>query len=741
MLRSPEWFGIRAARRSALTVTMLLVAGVSVLPSSAAAASPLTATGSDTPIVVAAGQSIQAAIDGADSGAEIVVEPGTYVEHVDFRGKDLAVRSAGGPSVTVIDGGGKGPVVRFTSGETRDARLQGFTVRGGARVYDNWHYIGGGVWIDGSSPTIKGNIVEDNTFCDTGAIGAEDGSPIIEENIVRDNKSEGCQYPTGGGIYIGGDGPGTAVIRSNLIERNIQHMGAGIGLGSAGEVRIENNIIRNNRALTGGSALEFSNRNILHVVGNVMVDNYGNTAIYGSIPTGAPNYGAALYLLNNTIARNEGTVVDVWGPGAAFAGNVLVAPPGSPILICRGPIDTAWEMTDTIVWNSQSAPLYEGAPLYRDGTWTPAPCGIEPGTSGVVEADPQFVDGEYSETKGKHVLPPGDFRLRPTSPGVEKGFTGYGAGWLPDTDAAGMPRISDADGDGTAVIDMGAYEILSATPGPPTQMTAQGGIGHAELSWRPPIWPGNSAVIGYTVTMSPGGRTYDLNADAASLSVTNLNEGTDYKFEVRAVNAAGASALPATRHLQGTRLSISSKNITLGDETTVTGTLTDAKGSALSGAVVVVDGRKKGTTTWAPVTTRTTDASGRYSFVVRPAWSNEYRATYSSDSARFPASAIGTVGVRQVVAGYWYDNTVRRGETARFYGTVDPYRQGQAMYLQRLSSSGSWLTVSSTTLTRYGTYNFYRKTYTVGTFKYRAYRPANSDYASAYTPARTLYVR
>ena len=46
---------------------------------------------------------------------------GTYVEHLDFKGKDVTVASEDRPHLTFIDGNGTASVVRFNSDERQDA--------------------------------------------------------------------------------------------------------------------------------------------------------------------------------------------------------------------------------------------------------------------------------------------------------------------------------------------------------------------------------------------------------------------------------------------------------------------------------------------------------------------------------------------------------------------------------------------------------------------------------------------
>lgn len=74
---------------------------------------------------------IQAAIDGSVSGTKIGVQPCTYVELIDFRGKALDVYGLAGAATTILDGGGGGPIATFVRGEGFGTRLAGMTLTNG----------------------------------------------------------------------------------------------------------------------------------------------------------------------------------------------------------------------------------------------------------------------------------------------------------------------------------------------------------------------------------------------------------------------------------------------------------------------------------------------------------------------------------------------------------------------------------------------------------------------------------
>ncbi|MHC5001826.1 MAG: right-handed parallel beta-helix repeat-containing protein [Planctomycetota bacterium] len=141
---------------------------------------------------------IQAAIDAADSGWQVLVGPGVYNEVIDLRGKALELRSTDGPFQTTIDGTGFFlSTVTFDGGEGPDTIVAGFTVTGGE------NFFGGGVSVQGSSPTILDCIITGNGADAGGGLHSFQGSPAIIGCLFVDNvASAGGAIATQGGSLV-----------------------------------------------------------------------------------------------------------------------------------------------------------------------------------------------------------------------------------------------------------------------------------------------------------------------------------------------------------------------------------------------------------------------------------------------------------------------------------------------------------------------------------------------------------
>src|SRR5262245_43905647 len=401
---------------------------------------------------------IQSAINDAIDSDRVLVAPGTYFENIDFKGKAITVTSESGAEVTFIDGMNEGSVVSFISGEGRDSALNGFTVQNGNvnsgifvgggivvrnssptitnnRIMNNRAVNdGGGIVVQNSSPTITNNMITNNNACRGSGIGVLGGSPLVQQNTITNNFNDLCVGGSGGGIFI--QGQGSAEILDNIISNNRTGAGGGINMENAEAPIIKRNTIKGNIGIGPGGGV-YARVSKALIVQNVITGN--NTT-----------YGAGIYLwvtnsamlVNNTIADNNadnangsGVFVES-GPGVAeLTNNIIIGKPGQSAFHCSAFLPP----TPPIIRSNNT--FSPGGPAYG-GT-----CSDMTGTNGNISADPLFADPTQ-----------GDFHLQQGHPSIDSGDNQ--APNLLETDIDGDPRILDGDGDGTAIIDMGVDEFL-----------------------------------------------------------------------------------------------------------------------------------------------------------------------------------------------------------------------------------------------------------------------------------------
>jgi hypothetical protein len=252
---------------------------------------------------------VQAGIDSSVTGDTVLVHPGTYVENLNFSGKDIVLKSASGPETTILDGSGTpGPVIRLENGETSGAIIEGLTITGGTVIPSN----GGGIYCRRTYPIIRFNIIRNNTGNSAGGIrliGGTLGEAVIEGNVIEENHSENL----GGGIYILRM---SVTIRDNMIVRNYSpDDGGGISarLGTSNvidntRVVIEENVFLENVAGDKGGGLYLYTWNISEFIveRNLFLRNEAKLRISNSTGAGGGLYAedARGSLRNNTFVGN-----------------------------------------------------------------------------------------------------------------------------------------------------------------------------------------------------------------------------------------------------------------------------------------------------------------------------------------------------------------------------------------------------------------------------------------------------
>jgi len=186
-------------------------------------------------------ETIQGAIAQAGEGDTILVQPGLYVDNLDFQGKTLVVGSlfftTGDPAYidsTVIDGNRDGRVVSLENEEGEGTALIGFTLIGGNVS------MGGGIYCRGSSPLVSHCVISNNTVNSYGGgIYSHGGAtPTFINCIISGNRA----VRSGGGIYLRTSAP--TFINCSITGNSADQEGGGFYCRTA-ELTIVNSILWN----------------------------------------------------------------------------------------------------------------------------------------------------------------------------------------------------------------------------------------------------------------------------------------------------------------------------------------------------------------------------------------------------------------------------------------------------------------------------------------------------------------
>ena len=318
---------------------------------------------------------IQAGIYASVNGDTVLVAPGTYYEHINFYGKSILVKSQAGPESTIISKLYDGlSLVLFTSGEGVNSILDGFTIQ---NAY-NPSQSGGGIYcFQNSSPTIRNNIIKQNSAANGGGMACKDNSsPIVENNILIQNTTSSW----GGGILI-----------DHYSSPSI----------------INNTFIRNSADNGGAIFCYLSYNTVPTIIGNTLIENTASA-------------GAGIYcyyrsspdIFNNTLDRN---ISSSWG------GSIVCAEECAP------------HIKNTIVSNDlkygvyatgNSFPVITYSDIWNNGSGNFFGC--MPG-QGCITSDPVFCD----TVSDNYYLSGGSPCVGVGEGGVDIGALGIGCGNLP----------------------------------------------------------------------------------------------------------------------------------------------------------------------------------------------------------------------------------------------------------------------------------------------------------------------
>ncbi|WP_428306528.1 choice-of-anchor Q domain-containing protein [Lacipirellula sp.] len=436
--------------------------------------------------------------------------------------KNLTIDGVG-KNIT-IDAGGDTRVFSVTSGAI--ATIQGVKITGGGGVAE-----GGGIYNLGNLTLDGVEVVGNDATSAGGGIASTNAAKLhLLNSTVDDNEA-----PNAGGLHV------------------VSH-------GGQGELEIVNSTVSNNRATDAGGmagGLYLWNGVSGTIVASIENSTFsGNTAKYsGGIRVNTS--GINLSLINATIARNEGDQsggLQIFNTPVVSLYNTILAE------------NTTTSDVEANLWGS----IASGSSNNLFGSDV---------TSGQIPANQGNI--KLAAGKSARLTPLGAFggttkthALLPDSPAIDAGYATPPGGLASlDQRGSGYSRATDGAGNGSAIVDIGAYEapavIVVSTDDDPASPSG----GHTL----------RTAIVAANATPEPNRIKFDLTANSTiTLASGQLAINGDLWIDGGGLNLT-VDVNTASPSSQGRVLEIAAgKTVTLKDLTLTGGNVTGAGGGILN---------------------------------------------------------------------------------------------------------------------------------------------------------------
>jgi len=349
--------------------------------------------------------SLRQAIADAIPGEEITFA-GTVTGTITLTSGELLINknlTITGPGADILTISGNNASRVFYISSDVDVTISGLTIVNGDATWSGGIYNWGTLTLNSS--TVSGN----NAFYGDGGIYNQNkGTLTLNNSTISGNTA--AYY--GGGIYNFWP---TVTLNNCTISGNSAGSGGGI-FNRSGIVTLNNSTVSGNEAMMGGGICNLGTLTLNNctISGNT-ADQYGGGGVYNS--DGTANVKNSIIAGNN--ARNAGPDFD--GTLTSYGCNLVE------------------ETSDCTITGVETCNIYGEDPLL----------------------------GPLQDNGG----PTFTHALLEGSPAIDGVCTDCGcttiAGALVTTDQRGEPRPADGDSDGTALCDIGAYELQPPPPPPP----------------------------------------------------------------------------------------------------------------------------------------------------------------------------------------------------------------------------------------------------------------------------------
>ncbi|MBT5270264.1 MAG: T9SS type A sorting domain-containing protein, partial [Candidatus Marinimicrobia bacterium] len=475
---------------------------------------------------------IQFGIDASLSGDTVLVQPGTYLENINYTGKNILLGSlllttddSTYIQQTVIDAGEAPNAVEFSSNEDSTAVLLGFTILNGAlkgifcensspsiRSCTISHSMRG-IWCWASSPRINDVVVTNND--ESGIWIGYESHPFITNSTISNNN--------GGGIHC------TNYSNPTLVDVHIEgnHVSSGYGGGFFADNWCNPQLLRvkilANQADEGGGGIYVGQNSTVNLDSTLITNNY------------APNQGGGIRVsLHGILIANR---TEISSNSSNYDSGNYYGEPGSTVSLANCTVygagiylqglqeySTVANYSNSILWVSSVhvesfTDMNVSFSVLQGGE-----SGVTGDVSGssftsVIDDDPLFTDSAG-----------GDLSLTGISPCIDAGDPG-----------------SPFDPDGT-IADMGAYYYhqVPAYDGPVWHVSTAGSDETGDGSEGSPfasIQVGvNSANQSDTIQVGPGTFTADINIQSKSLHILGVDSAS---------TIIAADVVYAQAHIQG----------------------------------------------------------------------------------------------------------------------------------------------------------------------------------------------